>query len=167
MAYAYFAGGCFWCVTPVFARFPGVTGVHSGYSGGTEAEPTYEAVKHQLTGHRETVRVAYDPARVSFDALMALFLKNTDPFDPDGQYIDRGHSYTLAVYWQTEEEKRTAEEQIAALEAETGKKVCVALEPFGAFWMAEEYHQDYWLKNPEAFEQELISSGRKKTVENT
>ena len=108
MAFAYIAGGCFWCITPVFARHTGVLGVKSGYSGGREQNPTYEAVKHQQTGHRETIRVEYDPEAVSFGELLELFLQNTDPFDADGQFIDRGHSYTLAVYWQTAAEKLLA-----------------------------------------------------------
>ena len=162
MAFAYLAGGCFWCITPVFAQHAGVLSVKSGYSGGSEENPAYEDVKHQQTGHRETIRVEYDPSQVTFGELLDLFLQNTDPFDPDGQFIDRGHSYTLAVYFQQPEEKRVAEEKLHLLEETSGKKPCVAVEPFGTFWMAEEYHQDYYRKNPEAFEQELISSGRKK-----
>lgn len=160
MAYAYLAGGCFWCITPVFARHPGVLTVRSGYSGGQEQYPTYEEVKHQQTGHRETIRVEYDPEKVTFGEIMDLFLQNTDPFDPDGQFIDRGHSYTLAVYWQNAAEKCTAENKLRALEIDSGKPVCVTLEPFGTFWSAEEYHQDYYRKNPEAFEEEMRVSGR-------
>lgn len=162
MAFAYLAGGCFWCITPVFARHTGVLGVKSGYSGGCEQNPTYEAVKHQQTDHRETIRVEYDPEAVSFGELLELFLQNTDPFDADGQFIDRGHSYTLAVYWQSAAEKQTAEEKLKRLEEDSGKKTGVTIEPFDTFWLAEEYHQDYYRKNPEAFEEELISSGRKK-----
>lgn len=165
MAETYLAGGCFWCITPAFDNMPGVLNVCSGYSGGKEENPTYEDVKHQQTGHRETIRVTYDPELVTFGALIDLFLENTDPFDPDGQFIDRGHSYTTAVYWQTEEERRIAAEKFEAMEHVTGKKVCIALEPFDAFWPAEEYHQDYYKKNPEDFEEELISSGRKKAAE--
>lgn len=162
MAYAYLAGGCFWCITPVFAQCPGVLDVRSGYSGGSEQNPTYEAVKHQQTGHRETVRIEYDPEQVSFGQLLDLFLENTDPFDPGGQYIDRGYSYTLAVYWQNTEERETAEKKIRSLETESGQKVCVAVEPFVEFWPAEEYHQDFYRKNPEAFEAEMTASGRKR-----
>ena len=160
MKEAYFAGGCFWCITPAFRSLDGVQRVLSGYSGGEEASPTYEDVKHQRTGHRETIRVTYDEAVVSFARLTALFLEQTDPFDDGGQFIDRGHSYTLAVYVNDEEEKETVCRQLAALERTAGKPVFVAVEPFRAFWRAEEYHQDYDRKNPEAFAEELETSGR-------
>ena len=160
MATAYFAGGCFWCITPTFRQWPGVTDVTSGYSGGIEADPTYEDVKYQRTGHRETIRISYDPNLVSFETLFEIFLGGVDPFDGGGQFIDRGHSYTLAVYYQNPQEQATAEAGILALEKEAGKPVCIAVEPFQSFYTAEEYHQNYDLKNPEAFRQELIESGR-------
>ena len=160
MANAYFAGGCFWCITPTFREWKGVSQVVSGYSGGTEENPTYEAVKGQLTSHRETIRIDYDPQAVSYETLLEIFLGGVDPFDGGGQFIDRGHSYTLAVYYQTEEELRLTEAAIAALEKEAGKPVCIAVEPFRNFYTAEEYHQNYDLKNPEAFRKELEESGR-------
>lgn len=160
MASAYFAGGCFWCITPTFRQWPGVTDVISGYSGGNEANPTYEAVKYQQTGHRETIRIDYDEAKVSFETLFDIFLGGVDPFDAGGQFIDRGHSYTLAVYYLDENQKAIAHAGIQALAAETGKPVYIAVEPFQSFYTAEEYHQNYDLKNPEAFRQELIESGR-------
>ena len=158
---AYFAGGCFWCVTPIYKLY-GVDSVVSGYSGGKEENPAYADVKAQKTGHRETVMLDYDPAKVSFDRLLDVYFENVDPFDAGGQFIDRGRSYTLAVYYTTEEQRSLTDARIRALEAESGKKVFVALEPFTAFYAAEEYHQDYYLKNPEAFEKELIGSGRKR-----
>ena len=161
MKRAYFAGGCFWCMTPVF-REAGADRVVCGYSGGEEADPVYEDVKAQKTGHRETIMLEYDPAKVSYAKLLDIYFENVDPFDAGGQFIDRGHSYTLAVYWSSEEEKALAEERIGKLEQESGRTVCVALEPFARFYDAEEYHQDYDLKNPEAFERELIESGRKR-----
>ncbi|MCR5173025.1 MAG: peptide-methionine (S)-S-oxide reductase MsrA [Oscillospiraceae bacterium] len=160
MKRAYFAGGCFWCMTPVF-REAGADRVVCGYSGGEEEDPVYEDVKAQRTGHRETILLEYDPAKVSYGRLLDIYFENVDPFDAGGQFIDRGHSYTLAVYWSSEEEKALAEERIRKLEQESGRTVCVALEPFARFYDAEEYHQDYDLKNPEAFERELIESGRK------
>lgn len=160
MATAYFAGGCFWCITPTFQEMDSVHKVTSGYSGGTEADPTYLDVKYQRTGHRETVRIDYDEDKVSFSQLFDIFLAGVDPFDEGGQYIDRGHSYTLAVYWLTEEERTIAEAGIAALETEAGRKVHIAVEPFTNFYTAEEEHQDYYLKHPEEFRKELIDSGR-------
>lgn len=157
---AYFAGGCFWCITPTFKETAGVLDVVSGYSGGTEINPTYADVKSQKTRHRETIRIDYDPAQVSFESLLELFLCGVDPFDPDGQFIDRGHSYTLAVYYCSENQQRSAENRINALEKECGQKVCIAIEPFLSFYAAEEEHQDYYLKHPEEFRQELIDSGR-------
>lgn len=162
MKNAYFAGGCFWCIEPVFARMDGVKNVTCGYSGGEEADPTYEQVKKQQTGHRETINIEYDPLKVEYGKLLDIFLSSVDPFDGGGQFIDRGRSYTLAVYYTCEEEKTAAEDRLAKIEADSGQKTYVSIEPFTAFYDAEEYHQDYWLKNPEAFEEELRSSGRKR-----
>ena len=164
METAYFAGGCFWCITPTFQEMAGVRRVTSGYSGGTEPDPTYLDVKYQKTGHRETIRVEYNEEKVSYKTLMDTFLGGVDPFDEGGQYIDRGHSYTLAVYWLTGEERIIAEEGIARLEAESGKTVHIAVEPFDRFYTAEEEHQDYYRKHPEEFRQELISSGRMQAI---
>ncbi len=160
MKTAYFAGGCFWCMAPVFRDQPGVSGVVSGYCGG-EGAPTYEEVKAQQTAHRETVAITYDPAAVTFAALTELFLSVTDPFDAGGQFIDRGRSYTLAVYYTDGSERRTALDRLAALQKLTGQKPAVSVEPFRGFFAAEEYHQDYDLKHPEEFARELRESGRK------
>ena len=160
MKTAYFAGGCFWCITPTFQEMDGVYRVVSGYSGGDEQNPVYEDVKYQRTGHRETIKIEYDPDAVSFAALFEIFLSGVDPFDDGGQYIDRGHSYTLAVYYLSEEEKSIALEKIEALEAQSGQRVCISVESFKSFYSAEEEHQDYYLKHPEEFRKELIDSGR-------
>ncbi len=162
MASAYFAGGCFWCITPTFAQMEGVSRVVSGYSGGREENPVYLDVKYQRTGHRETIRIDYDPEMISYETLFDVFLCGVDPFDPDGQFIDRGHSYTLAVYHTCDEERRIAETAIGMLERESGRQVYIAVEPFESFWDAEEEHQDYYKKHPEEFRQELIDSGRLK-----
>ena len=158
---AYFAGGCFWCVTPIYKIY-GVDKVVSGYSGGDDVNPKYEAVKAQKTGHRETIMLEYDPKKVSYSQLLEIYLANVDPYDGEGQFIDKGFSYTLAVFYTSDEEKRLAEQAVKALEAESGKPVYIAVEPFKSFYEAEEYHQDYYLKNPEAFEREMVESGRKK-----
>lgn len=159
---AYFAGGCFWCITPTFKEMTGVLSVISGYSGGCEASPTYEDVKHQRTGHRETIEIRFSPDLVSFDELLDVFLQSVDPFDAGGQFIDRGHSYTLAVYCTSERQHKTAQQKIRELEQASGRRVYISIESFRNFYTAEEEHQDYYLKHPEEFEQELISSGRKK-----
>lgn len=157
---AYFAGGCFWCITPTFKEMDGVLDVVSGYSGGDEVNPVYADVKNQNTGHRETIRIDYSPEKVSFSELFETFLSGVDPFDPDGQFIDRGHSYTLAVYYLSEEQKQIAQAGISRLEASSGHTVYISVEPFRSFYPAEEEHQDYYLKHPEEFRQELIDSGR-------
>lgn len=159
---AYFAGGCFWCITPTFKEMPGVLDVVSGYSGGQEKDPTYADVKHQRTGHRETIRIDYLPEQITFAALLDIFLSSVDPFDPDGQFIDRGHSYTLAVYYLSQQQRSIAAERIHRLEQESGRPVYISLEPFRNFYCAEEEHQDYYLKHPQEFQQELIDSGRKR-----
>ena len=162
METAYFAGGCFWCITPTFKETDGVLEVTSGYSGGEEVNPTYADVKYQRTRHRETIRIDFDPEKVSFQELFEIFLSGTDPFDPDGQFIDRGHSYTLAVYYCCDSQREVAERGIRALEQESGQKVYISVEPFRSFYRAEEEHQDYYLKHPEEFRRELIESGRLK-----
>lgn len=161
-ATAYFAGGCFWCITPTFQEMDGVIKVVSGYSGGDEVDPAYADVKYQRTGHRETIRIDYDPEKVSFGTLFDIFLSGVDPFDGGGQFIDRGHSYTLAVYYLNDNERRIAEAAIARLESEAGQTVHIAVEPFKSFYTAEEEHQDYYRKHPAEFRQELIDSGRLK-----
>ncbi|MBE6881892.1 MAG: peptide-methionine (S)-S-oxide reductase MsrA [Ruminococcaceae bacterium] len=159
---AYFAGGCFWCITPAFNESEGVFKVTSGYCGGSEVNPTYNEVKSQQTGHRETIKIDYDADKISFDKLLDIFINGVDPFDEGGQFIDRGHSYTLAVYYNNDKEKEYTEKAIAELEKTSGRKVYIALEPFGAFYSAEEEHQNYYINHPEEFEKELIESGRKK-----
>ena len=160
MKTAYFAGGCFWCITPTFQEMEGVYKVTSGYSGGDEEAPTYLDVKYQRTMHRETIRIDYDEEKVCYAELMDIFLSGVDPFDGGGQFIDRGHSYTLAVYYEDDREREAAEHAIAALEAESCQMVHISIEPFKSFYAAEEEHQDYYLKHPEEFRRELIESGR-------
>ena len=162
MEKAYFAGGCFWCITPTFREMDGVADVISGYSGGDEIAPTYEDVKNQRTGHRETICIEFDSEKVSFEALMDIFLCSVDPFDDGGQFIDRGFSYALAVYYRNENQKAVAEKLLGQLAREAGKNPYIAVEPFKNFYTAEEYHQNYDLKNPEAFRRELVDSGRVK-----
>ena len=161
---AYFAGGCFWCITPTFREMDGVSAVVSGYSGGKEIAPTYLDVKTQKTGHRETIRIDYDPEKVSFGSLLEIFLNSVDPFDAGGQFIDRGHSYTLAIYHLSENQKQLAQDAIRRLETDSGRPVCISIEPFKSFYCAEEEHQDYYRKHPKEFQQELIDSGRKATL---
>lgn len=158
---AYFAGGCFWCITPTFASLNGVKSVISGYSGGKEVNPSYEEVKKQKTLHRETIKIEYDDSKVRFEELLDIFINSVDPFDGGGQFIDRGRSYTLAIYYNDDYELDASKKVIKRLEEKSKKEVFIALEKFDSFYEAEEYHQMYYEKNPKEFEEEMINSGRK------
>ena len=129
--FAYFAGGCFWCITPMFAEINGVKEVLSGYCGGDEVNPTYEQVKSQSTGHRETIRVEYDETLVDYRDLLEVFLNNVDLYDDGGQFIDRGHSYTLAIYYTDEIQKQIIDNRLS----EYSKPACVSLEKYKQFYL--------------------------------
>lgn len=162
MKIAYFAGGCFWCIAALLDTIEGVHKIVSGYSGGDEINPTYEEVKAQKTGHRESIKVIYDENKTSYEKILEMFLNNIDPFDDGGQFIDRGHSYTTAIYYTNEQELSTAKLAINKVEKENNRKTAVAIEPFKSFYEAEEYHQDFHLKNPDKIKKEFEESGRTK-----
>lgn len=159
---AYFAGGCFWCVESDLEKLPGVTSVISGYMGGDEPNPTYEQVSAHVTGHRESVKVYYDPAVLSYRNLVEYFLRHVDPTDEGGSFHDRGHSYTSAIYYSSPEEQVVAENVIMELNAQHvfAKIIATSVEPTKQFWNAEEYHQDYYKKNPLKYEFYRRGSGR-------
>ena len=161
MKEAYFAGGCFWCIGGFFEQMEGVISVTSGYSGGDEKDPSYEDVKAQKTGHRETIKITYDEGKIGYKDLLDFFLANVDPFDGGGQFIDRGRSYTLAIYYTCEEDKKAAEEAVEKIKRDSGRAVFVPVEAFKSFYGAEDYHQHFSLKHPKEYEEELIESGRK------
>ena len=158
---AIFAGGCFWCVESDFDKVPGVISTTSGYSGGTLQNATYR--NHE--GHREVVKVEFDPARTSFDKLAAVFFRSVDPTDDGGQFCDRGHSYTTAIYVADETQKAAAEKAKADAEAALGKPVVTPIEAAGTFWPAEEYHQDYYKKNPIRYHFYRSACGRDDRIE--
>mgnify|MGYP003331404197 CR=1 FL=1 len=162
MKNAYFAGGCFWCISNVFTSVEGVKDVVSGYSGGKEINPAYDEVKHQQTGHRETIKIIYDENVVSFRKLLEIFFDNIDPYDKDGQFIDRGHSYTLAIYFNNQEEEKNTNEFINEKQKLSKKKIQISIEKFDVFYEAEEYHQKWSEKHPQEFIEELKDSGRLK-----
>jgi peptide methionine sulfoxide reductase msrA/msrB len=164
---AYFAGGCFWCTESDFEKLPGVTSVISGYMGGDEPNPTYEQVSAHVTGHRESVKVYYDPAKVSYQALVEYFFKHHDPTDAGGSFHDRGHSYTSAIYYSTPEEKTMAENVVKDLGVRHifPKPIVTSIESVKMFWSAEEYHQDYYKKNPLRYEYYRKGSGRDAYIE--
>lgn len=158
----YLAGGCFWCISGTFLNREGIIDVVSGYCGGNEINPSYEQVKNQQTGHRETIQIIYDETAISKEEILEVFFRSVDPFDYDGQFIDKGHSYTLAFYYQDKDEKILFEEFLAKKSKELNQQIAIAVEPFKTFYKAEEYHQKYSEKHPEEYEKELIESGRKK-----
>jgi peptide-methionine (S)-S-oxide reductase len=150
MAVATFAGGCFWCMEPPYDKLEGVVSTTSGYTAGHVAGATYKEVGRGGTGHTEAVRVVYDPAKVSYEKLVDTFWKNIDPLDPDGQFCDQGDMYRPAIFTHDEKQKEIAEAAKATL-AKSGRfkqPIVVAIEPAHDFWVAEDYHQDYYLKNP-------------------
>ena len=156
----YLAGGCFWCIGDFYLMQDGVEDVNCGYSGGDEKEATYYQVKAQKTGHRESIEIIYDENVINIERLADLFFEYVDVLDEDGQGIDRGHSYSLALYYQNNEEKNIFENKKMAVEKDLGSSIVVAIEPFKFFIVAEKEHQHYSLNNPEEFEKELIASGR-------
>ena len=162
MKNAYFAGGCFWCIANVFYDLDGVKEVVSGYSGGKEIDPKYEEVKSQLTSHRETIKITYDENKISYLKLLEKYFENIDPFDEGGQFIDRGHSYTLAVYVIDDVEQEIVTNFVKQKEKSLNKKMYISIEKFKSFYSAEEYHQKWSKKHPDEFNKELINSGRLK-----
>lgn len=159
-ASAYFSGGCFWCIAPIFRDQIGVISSTVGFSGGSEPFPTYSDVKSGKTHHRETIRVCYDPQAISYEFLVDLFLWNIDPYDAEGQFIDRGRSYTLAIYYSSETEYQLIQKKLTAMAQNAGREPAIAVEPFLSFYPASEEHQNFDLKNPERFQKELEESGR-------
>lgn len=148
-ATAIFAGGCFWCVEADFDKVPGVLETVSGYTGGHVESPSYKQVTAGGTGHREAVKITYDPQKVSYQHLLDVFWHSVDPTDEGGQFCDRGESYATAIYATTPEQKREAEESKKALEKSNALRdpVVTPIETAGAFYPAEAYHQDYDRKN--------------------
>lgn len=157
---ALFAGGCFWCMAKPYYEYDGVLKVLSGYAGGSEVNPTYEQVKHALTHHKETVMLEYDSNVISFSQLLDIYFDTIDPFDEYGQFIDRGDNYTCAIFTDDVNERQTLADYICHIESQFNRKVQVAIANSAVFYKAEEYHQDYALKNAEAMAEELETSGR-------
>ena len=147
-ATAVFAGGCFWCTESDFDHMPGVIQTLSGYTGGRVANPTYEQVSAGGTGHIEAVRVVYNPRGVSYANLVERFFATIDPLDAGGQFCDRGDQYRSAIFVANAGERRIAEAAKARVERRLGRRVATLILPRGAFYRAEEYHQDYYRKNP-------------------
>lgn len=164
---AYFAGGCFWCTEADFEKLTGVTEVISGYAGGHTTDPTYEKVSGHTTGHLEVVEVRYDPTLVSYEQLVQYFFSHIDPTDPNGQFADQGDSYRSAIFFQNAEEKRIVEIEMERLTKSVAydQPLVTILFPFEKFYPAEEYHQNYWKKNPTRYTYYRNGSGRNQYLE--
>jgi peptide-methionine (S)-S-oxide reductase len=159
-AVATFAGGCFWCMEPPFDRVAGVLSTTSGYTGGQVPRPSYEQVSAGGTGHLEAIEVVYDPKRVTFAALLDVFWHNIDPTDGGGQFCDHGTQYRSAIFVRGEAEEKLAQESKRAIAARLGRAVATEVRPAVAFYPAEDYHQDYYKKNPIRYKFYRTSCGR-------
>lgn len=167
LSIATFAGGCFWCSQADFSKLPGVSKVISGYTGGRKENPTYEEVSSGNTGHFEAVQIYFDPAKISYEALLDYYWKHVDPTDAGGQFYDRGAQYRTAIFYHDERQKALAEKSKQDL-SESGKSkspIATQIIPFARFYPAEEYHQDYNRKNPLRYQSYRQGSGRDQFTE--
>ncbi len=162
---AVFAGGCFWCVEADFDKVPGVEQTVSGYTGGDVENPSYEQVTYEDTGHFEAVEITYDAEQVSYEELLTTFWRTVDPLDPTGQFCDKGPSYRTAVFVADEEQRAAAEASKAKANQELGQEIVTEIRDAGAFWPAEEYHQNYYKKNPVKYSYYRWRCGRDDRVE--
>jgi methionine-S-sulfoxide reductase len=161
-ARAIFAGGCFWCMEPPFDKIDGVVSTTSGYAGGIVENPTYEQVSAGGTGHAEVVQVVFDPEKVSYEQLLEVFWRNIDPLDKGGQFCDRGLQYRSAIFYEDDEQKQAALDSREKLE-ESGRlpgPVVTGVVPLRAFYPAEDYHQDYYIKNVRRYFRYRTGCGR-------
>lgn len=161
---ATFAGGCFWCVQADFDKVKGVTSTEVGFMGGYIPNPTYNQVSTGDTGHREVLQVTFDPNVVSYEALLEVFWNNIDPTDPNGQFCDRGQTYSSAIYYHSTEQKKQAEKSFFKAKSKFGK-VYTQLTKATQFYAAEEYHQKYYKKNPVRYNFYRYGCGRDQRLE--
>ncbi len=159
-AEAIFAGGCFWCMEKPFDVLDGVISTTSGYTGGSEKHPTYQQVSYHKTHHYEAIRVVYDPRKVDYGRLLEVFWHNVDPTDAGGQFCDRGDQYRTGIFTSDEGEIRKAEASKKKVAKEIGKRVTTEVLPKQTFWVAEEYHQDFYKKNPAHYTRYRVGCGR-------
>ena len=166
-AKATFAGGCFWCVEEAMDKVSGVLSTTSGYTGGTQNNPSYEQVSGGSTGHTEAVLVVYDPKRVSYEALLAAFWKNHDPTVSNRQFCDAGSQYRPGIFYHSAEQKQLAEASKAKVKQTKpfSKPILTPIEKAGTFWAAETYHQDYYKKNPGRYKFYVTGCGRYRRLE--
>ena len=165
LAKATFAGGCFWCMEPPFEKLPGVVSVVSGYTGGGVPNPTYNAVSSGATGHYEAVEVVYDPARVTYGKLLDVFWRNVDPTNPNGQFCDSGSQYRSAIFAHDDVQRLAAEASKEKIVRARKLRVVTEVLPAATFYRAEEYHQDYYKKNPVRYRFYRFNCGRDRRLE--
>ena len=160
----YLAGGCFWCVEEVYEEIEGVVNVQSGYSGGHVENPTYREVVSGNTGHIEAVEIVFDSDIVSLDTLVKSFFLNIDPFDSNGQFCDKGYSYKSAIFSNDQEFIDKVNLYISKIEKNHDQNVETLILPFKNFYLAEDYHQDYYKKNPIKYTYYKYSCGREQRI---
>ena len=159
-AVAIFAGGCFWCMEHPFDELVGVIATTSGYTGGNTPNPTYEQVSAGGTAHAESVRVTYDPSKVSYEKLLDVYWRNIDPLAVDRQFCDEGSQYRSAIFYSTPEQQALADTSKQKVQEEFDKPVATQIVAAGRFYPAEEYHQDYYRKNPIRYKLYRLKCGR-------
>lgn len=164
-ATAIFAGGCFWCVEADFDKVDGVISTTSGYTGGRSANPSYAEVSRGGTGHAEAVEIVYDPAKVSYEKLLDVLWHNIDPLAKDRQFCDHGDQYRSAIFYRGEEQRRLAEASKAAVAERFGQPIQTQIVAAGPFYKAEDYHQDYYQKNPLRYRFYRFNCGRDARLE--
>jgi peptide-methionine (S)-S-oxide reductase len=164
-AEAIFAGGCFWCMEPPYDDQPGVSATTSGYIGGELENPTYDDISRGGTGHAEVVKIEYDSEQISYAQLLDIFWRNIDPFAVDRQFCDVGDQYRSAIFYHDESQRELAEASKAETEARFDREIATQIVPATTFWAAEEYHQDYYQKNPVRYKFYRFSCGRDDRLE--
>jgi peptide-methionine (S)-S-oxide reductase len=165
MAKATLAGGCFWCMEPPYDELDGVLATISGYAGGKKKNPTYEEVSTGTTGHTEVVQVIYDPKKISYSRLLEVFWRNIDPLTPNRQFCDAGSQYRSAIFYHDENQKRLAEASKEAVSKRFDKPIVTEIIPAAEFYPAEDYHQDYYKKNPIRYKIYRYGCGRDQRLE--
>ena len=164
-AKATFAGGCFWCMEPPFDKLDGVISTTSGYTGGQKANPTYEEVSAGRTGHTEAVEIVYDPRKITYARLLEVFWRNIDPTTADRQFCDVGSQYRAAIFYHDDAQRRLAEQSKQAVAQRLRRPVVTEVQPAAPFYLAEEYHQDYYKKNPIRYRYYRGGCGRDQRLE--
>ncbi|MBX7146753.1 MAG: peptide-methionine (S)-S-oxide reductase MsrA [Alphaproteobacteria bacterium] len=161
MSFATFAGGCFWCMEPEFYSVPGVTKVICGYIGGHVVNPTYEQVCQGTTGHVEAIQITYDKDKITYEKLLDIFWKNIDPFDGYGQFVDKGTQYQAGIFFHDNNQKVLAELSREKIQKIFTQPVASFIKPATAFYPAEDYHQEFFIKSRERYKQYSTNNGRK------